>query len=179
MLPSPTDLIYFTEVVKTLNITRAAERLGITQPSLTQALHRLELEVGVPLLFRSKKGVTLTPAGKRLSSQTMILMNQWEKVRGQALASMDEVQGRFRLGCHPSVGSYALPSVLPGILREYPNLEISLIHQLSRHVFEAVVSMEIDMALVINPPKHPDVIIKKLLRDEMTLWVICCDCVSN
>ncbi len=171
MLPSATDMTYFAEVAKTLNISRAAERLGITQPSLTQALRRLEYEVGVPLLFRSKKGVTLTPAGKRVALQADSVLAQWEKVRGLALASMNEVQGYYKFGCHPSVGVYALPQVLANLLKDHLQLELQLVHHLSRQVFEAVVSMELDLALVINPPSHPDLMIKKLSRDEMTFWV--------
>lgn len=171
MLPSSTDLTYFLEVAKTLNISRAAERLGITQPSLTQALQRLEHEVGVSLLFRSKKGVTLTPAGKRVALQSESLLAQWEKVRGLALASMEEVQGSYKLGCHPSVGIYSLPPVLINLLKEHSQLELQLVHQISRQVFESVVSRELDIGLVINPPDHPDLVIKKLGRDEMTFWV--------
>jgi DNA-binding transcriptional LysR family regulator len=171
MLPSANDLVYFAEVAKTLNVSRAAERLGITQPSLTQALRRLEHEVGAPLLYRSKRGVTMTPAGKRVACQADLLLAQWSMVRTQALASMDQVQGTYKLGCHPSVGIYSLPQVLPQLFADYPKLEVQLVHQLSRQVFEGVVSMELDMALVINPPDHPDVILKKLGRDEMTFWM--------
>lgn len=170
-LPSPNDVLYFVEVANTLNISRAAERLGITQPSLTQALNRLEHEIGVPLLFRSKKGVSLTPAGKRMLFESQTLIMQWGKIREQALASIEQVQGSYKFGCHPSVGIYSLPEVMKQLLLNYPKLEIHLSHMISRQVFEAVVSLELDIALVINPPEHPDLIIKKLCRDEMGFWV--------
>ncbi len=170
-LPSPHDILYFVEVANTLNVSRAAERLGITQPSLTQALNRLEHEVGVPLFFRSKKGVSLTPAGKRVLFESQSLLMQWGKVREQALASFEQVQGSFKMGCHPSVGIYSLPQVLAQLFTEFPKLELQLVHTISRQVFEAVVSMELDLALVINAPEHPDLIIKKLARDEMSFWV--------
>jgi len=53
MIPSPADLGYFMEVASTLNVSRAAERLGISQPSLSLAIRRMEEALGAPLLVRS------------------------------------------------------------------------------------------------------------------------------
>lgn len=66
MLASPHDLTYFIELSGTLNFSRASERIGISQPSLSAAIKRLEHAIGTPLFLRGKNGVTLTPAGKRL-----------------------------------------------------------------------------------------------------------------
>src|SRR5690348_9278165 len=98
MMPSSHDLTYFLEAAASLNFSRAAERLGITQPSLTLAIQRLENSVGAPLFFRSKKGVTLTQPGKQLMLHARELLQQWELVKGQVLASASEVQGCFTLG---------------------------------------------------------------------------------
>lgn len=66
MMPSPADLSYFIEVGNVLNLSRAAERLGISQPSLTLSIQRLEHSVGTALLIRSNKGVTLTYRPRKL-----------------------------------------------------------------------------------------------------------------
>ena len=66
MIDHLTDLKYFLEVAKTGNITRASERLGVTQPSITLALKRLEDKTGIILLERSRKGTTLTRQGEGL-----------------------------------------------------------------------------------------------------------------
>ena len=66
MIDNLTELKYFLEVAKTGNITRASERLGVTQPSLTLALQRLEDKAGVTLLERSRKGSHLTRQGEAL-----------------------------------------------------------------------------------------------------------------
>ena len=88
MIASPSDLCYFVEVANTLNISRAAERAGISQPSLTLAMQRLEEAIGTPLLCRSKSGVTLTQAGKQLLEHTKQLLHLWAQVKGQALARL-------------------------------------------------------------------------------------------
>jgi DNA-binding transcriptional LysR family regulator len=170
MMPSPADLTYFIEVATTLNVSRAAERLGISQPSLSLAMQRLEHAVGASLLSRSKRGVNLTQAGKQLLNHARHLLQTWEGVRTQALASVNEIQGSYTIGCHPSVALNMLPGFLPRLLQEHPKLDITLRHDLSRKVAEDVVSHKADIGIVVNPVAHPDLVIHHLCQDEVTLW---------
>jgi len=171
MMPSPSDLTYFIEVASSQNLSRAAERLGVSQPSLTLAVQRLEQAVGTSLLIRSKRGVTLTQAGKQLLVHARELLQKWETVKGHALASTHEIQGSYTIGCHASVALYSLGGFLPDIVEKYPRLEIKLHHDISRKITESVVRMDIDLGIVVNPIRHPDLIIRKLCDDEVTLWV--------
>ncbi|MGE3758670.1 MAG: LysR family transcriptional regulator [Pseudobdellovibrionaceae bacterium] len=171
MLPAPQDLQYFVEVASSLNISRAAERLGIAQPSLTLAMKRLEDSIGVPLLVRSKKGVTLTPAGRQLLSETKKLLQIWEEIRGKSVSSQTEIKGRFSIGVHPSVALYALTPILGPVLNEHSEVEIELKHDHSRKITEAVIKMEVDLGIVVNPVRHGDLVMKKIYDDEVTVWV--------
>jgi DNA-binding transcriptional LysR family regulator len=171
MMPSSADLSYFIEVVSALNLSRAAERLGMSQPSLTLAIQRLEQSIGTPLLVRSKKGVTLTQAGKQLAVRARDLLQQWDTVKNYALASTHEIQGNYTVGCHVSVALYSLAHALADLLEEHPHLEVKLAHDLSRKITERVIRMEIEVGIVVNPVKHPDLVIRKLCSDEVTFWV--------
>src|SRR3990167_5995696 len=113
---SPDELIYFIELAQILNFSRASERIGISQPSLSVAIKRLEKAIGTDLFIRRKKGVTLTPAGRRLLSHAKQLLQSWESVKAAALASHHEVQGSIYIGCHPSLALSTLPKFLPGLL---------------------------------------------------------------
>ena len=170
MMPSPSDLTYFVEVASTGNLSRAAERIGITQPSLSLSIQRLEHSIGTPLLIRSKKGVTPTQAGKQLLARTKDLLQQWDNIRSHALSSTHDVQGNYVLGAHSSVALYSMPYFLSDLLEKNPKLEIKMVHDLSRKIAEKVISMEIDIGIVVNPVKHPDLMIKKLCTDEVTFW---------
>ncbi|MCB0385837.1 MAG: LysR family transcriptional regulator, partial [Bdellovibrionales bacterium] len=170
MLPSASDLEYFLEVVQTGNISRAAERLGITQPSLSLSIKRLEDVLGGQLLVRTKTGVHATHLGLRFHRQSRQLLDQWGRMRADALSTENEIRGNFTLGCHPSVAIYSLPSFFPDLLRDAPDLELSLRHDLSRKITEDVISFQIDFGLVVNPVQHPDLVIRELFRDEVTLW---------
>ena len=171
MIPSSSDLNYFVEAAKSGNLSRAAERLGISQPSLSVAIQRLEEALGTQLLIRTKKGVMLTQAGKQLMGHSLELIQGWEKIRSRTLASVNEAQGYFAIGCHPSVALFSLPKFLPKALELYPKLKVRLVHDLFRKVAEGVIQMEIDIGIVVNPVRHPDLVIKKLCTDEVALWV--------
>lgn len=171
VIPSANEITYFLEVAETLNLSRAAERLGISQPSLSLAIQRLEQSIGVPILLRSKKGVTLTQAGRTLLQHSRGLQQAWEEVITRAVKSQDEVTGRFTIGCHPSVARYSIGHFLPDFLEANPDIEVSLVHDLSRRIVESVISMRVDLGIVVNPARHNDLIIKKLASDEVTFWV--------
>ncbi len=170
MMPSPADLTYFQAVALAGNLSRASERLGVSQPSLTLAMQRLEHSIGTALFIRSKKGVTLTPAGRQLLSHSRDLLQRWDLLKGRALASTHEIQGTFSLGCHPSVALYSL-DFLPLLLERHPALELKLVHDLSRNIAQKVIQLEVDVGIVVNPLRHPDLMIRKLCHDEVTLWV--------
>lgn len=171
MLPSPAELQYFLEVSGTLNISRAAERLGVTQPTLSLGIQRLEANLGLPLLIRNKSGVKLTRIGQKFAIQARQLLSEWEKLKDGAIKDHTEIRGRYTLGCHTSVALYSLPSFLPALLKDNPGLEIKLVHDLSRRVTESVISYQIDFAIAVNPVAHPDLVIQELCKDEVTLWV--------
>lgn len=169
MIPTSTDITYFLEVAATQNLSRAAERLGISQPSLTLSVQRLEKSVGVPLLVRGKKGVTLTSSGRQFVLHARAILESWEKLRDQTVRSRDGVLGSYVIGAHPAVAMYAFERISDLLIR-FPELELTMVHDLSRKVTEGVISMKIDVGVVINPTRHPDLVIKKVGEDEVTFW---------
>ena len=171
MLPSAAELEYFLEVSNTLNLSRASERLGISQPSLSLAIKRLEQCISTQLFIRHKQGVTLTQAGKQLLLHTRQLLQDWENTKSRALASQEEIQGYFTLGCPSAIAIHLVSTFLADLLEEHPKLEIHLKHNISRKITEQVINLSIDIGITVNPFKHPDLIIKKLCDDEVTFWV--------
>lgn len=171
MPPSATELKYFLEVCTTLNLSRASERLGMSQPSLSLAIKRLEQMVGALLFIRHKQGVSLTQAGKQLAVHARQLLQSWEDIKSKALASENEIQGCFTLGCHSTIAIYMVSGFLANMLEKHPKLEVHLKHDISRRITEQVINLSIDIGIVVNPIKHPDLVIRKLCDDEVTFWV--------
>lgn len=169
MIPSPIELTYFKEIANTSNFSRASSKLGVTQSCLSLAIKRLEKMVGAELFIRHKQGVSLTPAGKKLYLQTKTLFDTWDTIRLDANASHQQIQGEITLGCHTSIALY-LRGFLPALLEQYPGLTFNLKHEKSSSITEQVINTKVDIGLVFNPLKHPDLIIRKANESEFTIW---------
>lgn len=170
--PHPWDLRYFQEIAYTLNLSRAAERLGIGQPALSLSLKRLEESLQVKLFLRRNRGLILTAAGQRLLRETNRLLSYWESIVSETRKSETELIGQHVLGCHPSVAIYSLKDVIKDLYTSSPGIEIQLTHDLSRVICERVISGNIDFGIVVNPVKHPDLVIYKLASDEVGFWEV-------
>lgn len=170
MIASPNELIYFLELAKVLNFSRASERIGISQPSLSAAIKRLEYSLGTELFLRDKHKVILTQAGKNLVLHAKNLLQLWDTTKSACLASQHEVQGKIIVGAHPTVAITLLPKFFGTLLSTYPQLEVQLKHDLSRKIMEEVINLSIDVGIVVNPIKHPDLVITPLFEDEITGW---------
>lgn len=168
--PSPQLLQAFCEICDQKSLTSAAQRLGVTQPSLSQGLKKLEDYMGVQLLIRDKKGIILTKSGQELYDHVQELMFQWSHLREKITGLQNRVMGPLKLGMHPAVGAYTLPHFLPELMQTFPDLELSISHELSRHITDQIINHKLDIGLVINPTRHPDLIIRPLFKDKVYFW---------
>ncbi len=170
MLASATEIEYFIEVYHTRHISKAAMRLGVTQPTLTLSLQRLEDKLGVKLFHRTKQGVVPTEQGALFYKKAHSFVDSWNELHHDLGESIDALQGRFKVGCHQSVGAYTLPRFLDSLQKHAPRIEIELIHDFSRRITEKVVSFEIDLGFVVNPVRHPDLVLRKMGDDRVLFW---------
>jgi len=170
MLATSTEIQYFVEVFQTLHITKAAMRLGVTQPTLTLSLQKLEEKLGTQLFHRTKQGVVPTEQGTLFYRKSHTLLEYWGEVQKGLYRSTSEIFGRFKVGCHQSVGAYVLPKFLDHLHTQAPGLDVELVHDFSRKITEGVVSYSIDIGFVVNPIRHPDLVLKKLGDDRVLFW---------
>lgn len=170
MLATPTEIEYFIEVYQTRHVSKSAIRLGVTQPTLTLSLQRLEEKLGAKLFHRTKQGVIATEQGTLFYKKAHGLLDSWNDLHHDLGQSMENIQGHFKIGCHQSVGAYTLPIFLESLQKEAPGIEIDLVHDFSRKITERVVSYDIDLGFVVNPVRHPDLVLKKMGDDRVLFW---------
>jgi LysR family transcriptional regulator, cell division regulator len=171
MIATPTELSHFIELFRTGHLTRAAIKLSITQPGLTQSLLSLERKMGSKLFFRTKQGMIPTADGKELYEQAQVLLDHWKLLENKFRVSREGLQGRFKLGAHQSVASYCLPKLLENLDKEAPKIELEIFHDFSRKITERIVGHELDLGFVVNPVRHPDLVLKQIGTDEVRFWV--------
>lgn len=164
------DVKYFITVSETLNITKASQIIGISQPALSYAIKRLENTFGGELLIRLKNGIQLTKLGEEFKQRSYRLLHEWEQAQNLTLAEGGLAQGRYTIAIHPSVALYAIQFFMPILQQDFPMLNFNFIHGLSREMTEKVISWEADFGIVVNPIQHPDLVISKLYTDEVTIF---------
>jgi DNA-binding transcriptional LysR family regulator len=169
-LPSPSEIKYFQQLANTKHITRASELLGVTQPALSSAIKRLEEKLGVSLLLRSKKGVELTAAGYTFLEKSWEINQLWEQLSLDVKDKSESLRDSYKLGVHPSVAIICLPLCLGQLQKLYPETNLQVSHKLSRGVNEQILKKEVDFGIVVNPRRHPELVLKKLCEDEVRIW---------
>lgn len=170
MLPTSTEIEYFIEVYQTRHVSKAAIRLGVTQPTLSLSLQKLEEKLRTKLFHRTKQGVVPTEQGTLFYRKSHTLLDCWGEVHKGVQQSTTEIFGRFKVGCHQSVGAYTLPKFLDHLHKDAPRIEIELVHDFSRKITEGIVSYNIDIGFVVNPVRHPDLVLKKIGEDRVLFW---------
>ena len=160
----------FVEVARQGSVTRAAEGLYLSQPSITGRLQALEAELGEPLLVRAPRGVRLTDAGREFLPYAERAVRALRD--GQAaLSELREAQsGRLVLGAAPAVSTYFLPGVLKRFATEHPGVSISVRTGHSEEVLAMVLADQVQIGLV-RSVQHADMDIQVCYEDELLLVV--------
>ncbi len=140
------------KLIKTLaeegNMRKAAERLFITQPALSQRLRTIEKEWGTQLFIRSQKGLEPTPAGELVIEYAKDSIVKREEVFEQIAATVDQVNGTLKIACASIVGQSWLPQVLKEFVERYPKVQISLITGWSSEIVKALNEREAHIGIV-------------------------------
>ena len=145
------QLKYFLAVAEEGQITRAAEKLNMTQPPLSQQIILLEEELGVQLFNRSKKRVQLTEAGRALQNRAEQIMELMKSAVRDVADTTEGLGGRLSIGSITSSGRSVVPEYTLRYHRLYPRVTFDLRQGDSRHIFELLDSGLIDVGLVRLP----------------------------
>jgi len=165
------QLRYFCAVARSGSFTRAAEEEGVSQPTLSQQVRKLERDLGVALFERSGSGVRLTPAGRCLLPDAQAVLRQLAAAR-EALATVRQaVRGPLVVGCIPTVTPYLLAPALPDFCRRFPEVELHLVDHVTARLVEGLQSGDIDVAILSLPLGNRELVCAELLRDPLAVVV--------
>ncbi|MEI6713654.1 MAG: LysR family transcriptional regulator [Verrucomicrobiota bacterium] len=165
------QLQYFLEVAQTRNFTRAAERLHIAQPALSEQIRRLEEELGTKLIDRGRRESVLTAAGKVLAERASGLLDQLESTKRAVQDIVGLRAGRLVLGAIPSVSACVLPPVVAEFRHRYGQVELLLVEGTSESVAEWVEAGRVDVGIVQLPVSGERLVSVELLRERFVLLV--------
>jgi len=149
------QLRYFVAVAEELSFTRAALRLHLSQPPLSQQIQSLEQDLGVRLLERTKRHVALTEPGRVFLEQARQILAKADEARSEVTAAAAGYSGQLRLAYTVSVSFHpALPQTLLRYGQIAPNVRLKLSEMYTEPQFAALLAGEIDVGFVRDEPVH-------------------------
>lgn len=143
-----TQMRYFLEVCRQETVTRAAESLHISQPSISNAIRELEKEFGVDLFHRVKLRLSLTREGEFFQIHASKLLAELDKLYGNML-DMGNKRNRITLGVPPMIGTILFPSIFEGFHELYPDIELEMVEHGSIKIQEMVLSEDLEIAIAV------------------------------
>ena len=144
-------LRYFLTTVKEGNITRAANLLHITQPTLSRQLMELEMELGTTLLIRGKRSITLTDDGFLFKQQAKEIVTLADRAEQTFLNKKEQVRGVITVGAAEAKGGRILADYIFEFLQKYPNVQFDLHNKMADNVKEDIEKGLIDIGIVLEP----------------------------
>lgn len=165
------QLQYTIQIAEERNFSRAADKLHIAQPSLSQQLSKLEQELGVKLFQRNTSSVELTHAGASFIEHAQKILDAVEQLRQE----MDDISqlraGRVVIGSMPITGSHLLPYVLPAFKEAYPEIQVNLLEDTSLNLEKLTAGGGTDLSLLSLPLQEPSLTYEPIGEEMIVLAV--------
>jgi LysR family hydrogen peroxide-inducible transcriptional activator len=167
--PSFKQLVYFVSLAEEKHFRRAAERCGVSQPSLTAQLQLLEEKLGAKLLERSRAGVIVTPVGRDLLVRAKKIMTDVQSIQDAAEAISGKMDGIFKLGVKPTIGPYLLPHAVSKLHKKFPDLKLAVQEGTVSDLSALLAEGQVDLILTEFPVAQYDFVQRPLFREPLLL----------
>ena len=143
------QLEYFQMASRLRNITRAAERLRVSQPNITVAIKKLEAELGIQLFDRSQKQLALTPEGAVFLNRVELALRNIQDAVLEVNDYKQLQKGTIKIGVPPMMGAYLFPRIFSSFQRRYSHLDIFMHEEASMSIREQLERDELDFGILI------------------------------
>ncbi|MGD1933606.1 MAG: hydrogen peroxide-inducible genes activator [Candidatus Phaeomarinobacter sp.] len=168
-MPTLRQLSYLVAVAETGNMGRAAERMGVTQPTLSAQIAELEKRLGVKLAERGRSGAMLTDIGRDTVQRARDILRAMEDLKDHAAGAQTGIAGTLRLGVLPTIGPYLLPHILPALHTRYPKLRLYVREDFPGTLEAGLHDGRFDLLIVSLPVDMGGLETATLFREEMQL----------
>jgi LysR family transcriptional regulator, transcription activator of glutamate synthase operon len=161
----------FVAVARSRRFVRAAQAVGVSQPSLSRRVQQLEQDVGAKLVVRTPGGVVLTSAGERFLPHAERALASVDAGRTAIEEISGQPHGAVALGSQPTISAYVLPPVLTRFHAHYPEVVLRLREATTEQVEERIAAGEIDLAIMNLPVRRLELAAHKLWQEDYVLVV--------
>ncbi len=160
---------YVLTILEEGNITSAAKRLHISQPSMSQTLKAIEEDLGVPIFFRQNRGLNLTYAGQKYVEAVRETLAIEENLHRLIMELKQETRGLVRIGISAQRNISLMPQMLPIFIEKYPMVQVELIEMPSKNLENLVETDKCDVAFITTMPKHNHIEYRLIENEQIVL----------
>ncbi len=168
-LPTIKQLRYFIALQKYTHFGKAAEACFVSQSAFSVAIRELESTLGVQIVDRTNKRVTITAMGQEIVVQARLVLRDVEALMELAQVNNEPLCGKLKLGVIPTISPFLLPKILPQLRSHFPYLQLFLQEDTTLRVYEKLMSGELDLILIALPYELRHVEKMTLFKDPFLL----------
>ena len=154
------------EVARAASVTRAADRLNVTQSAVSHQLREIEDRLGTAIFVRSGRRMLLTPAGRLLADAANQVLDTIGQVEARVSQLARNIAGELRVSAHCHTGYHWLPALVDGLRRRYPNFEIRISPEFTLNPIGALLDAKLDLAIVNDASDDKRLLFRELFDDE-------------
>ncbi len=165
------DLILFSLIAETKSLTRAAERNHLSLPAVSARIKVLETEAGVRLLYRTPRGVALTPAGQGLLRHARTILNEIEHMKSDLQRFGEGVQGSIRIFANTTAVTEFMPEVLADFLAAHPKVDVDLQERPTNEIIRGVLDGTTDLGITSGPISADGIELHTFSADRLVLVI--------
>ncbi|NOY67526.1 MAG: DNA-binding transcriptional regulator OxyR [Gammaproteobacteria bacterium] len=163
------ELEYLIAIDDERHFHRAAERCFVSQPTLSGQLKKLEEELGVLLIERTNRRVSMTEAGSAVAKRAREIISGVRDIKDIAAGFQDLMAGDLHMGIIPTIAPYLLPIIMPEINRQFPDLKVWLYEYQTHVLIEKLANAELDVLILAFPVESHHFVEMDLYREPFRL----------
>jgi LysR family hydrogen peroxide-inducible transcriptional activator len=168
-LPTVKQLRYFVALEEHQHFGKAAEACFVSQSAFSVAIRELESGLGVQLVDRTNRKVTVSQLGREVATQARLCIRDMEALVEVARGNREALAGPLRLGVIPTIAPFLLPRVLPALGKAHPRLQLLLREETTQRIYDKLMDGQLDLMLLALPYELRNVELMPLFKDRFRL----------
>ncbi|MCK0200405.1 LysR family transcriptional regulator [Ornithobacterium rhinotracheale] len=165
------QLEYALAVAESKNFTLAAEKVFVTQPTLSMQIQKLEAELGVNIFDRTTHPITITPMGEKVLEQAKKILNEAKRMQFMVSEEKNSLEGTFKIGVIPTLVSTLVPLFYKNFINNYPKTQLKVVELKTKEILEQLKEGKIDFGIAATPLNVPDFVEDVLFYEPMLAYV--------
>lgn len=149
---------YIVALDKYRHFVLAAEACGVTQPTLSAMIQKLEEELDVKIFSRDRKNITPTSIGEKIIRQAKITLNETQKIKEVVADESSNMNGNLRIGILPTIAPYLVPDFIYYFRKSYPNVNLFIDEKENRSLIQDLRFGNLDIAITTPPEAHANIL---------------------